>query len=249
LKGGYLTERPGSSQDSPRAEAESRRVARANLGHASDFASFMHPSPFEMVAVSGSTSYGSASRSRDLDLYCVAPAGRLWLSLAHALIMARMFALLRRDSPKVCLSCVMDENYAEAAFASQRDALFARDALEAKVVKGAGFHRRMLGRASWIAEFYPHAYAALAATGPTPPRIHKRSVLDSVLNRFLFLTVGGFIRLKSKILNRRLVAAGRIDDLFTVRRGEDHLIYESSRYAEMRGEYRVVLPARTGFRS
>lgn len=242
LRAGYLTERPGGPEPDPsESEARNRRTARINMEHAARFVSLLHTSPFKMVAVSGSTSYGSASRSKDLDLFCVAPTGRMWFSLTHALLMARVFSLLRPDAPQVCLSCVMDEDFARSAFTSQDDPLFARDALATKVVRGRAFYQSLLSMAKWISAYYPHAYDRAATPNSPRTRRSQPSALDVALNRLFFVTIGRFLGLKSLFLNRRLRAAGRGGDVFETRIGEDHLIYESGRYAALRREYRAVL--------
>jgi hypothetical protein len=244
LKAGYLTERFRRSPDSE-AEAQSRNLARRNMRYAAEFVSLLHSNPFKMVAVSGSTSYGSASRSKDVDFFCIAPSGRMWLSVTMGLLMARAFSLFHRQAPTVCLSCIMDEDFAHSAFATEGNSLFARDAIETKVVTGLALYSSLLSRASWISKFYPFAYDAAMGADHIEPRVTRPSAIDRVLNKLLFLSVGRYMHLKSALLNRKLRAAGRLGDVFSIRCGEDHLIYESKRYASLREEYEVVLPART----
>lgn len=250
LQSGYLTERSrGDRHGALETEMRNREIARINMAHASRFVSLLHLSRFKMVAVSGSTSYGSPSRSRDLDIFCVAPAGRMWLSLTQGLLMARAFGLLRRTAPPVCLSCVTDEDYARNAFVSQRDPLFARDALQTKVVKGRTFYRSLLSSASWISSFYPHAYDSKAPPDVPQIRASGPSSVDRVVNHLLFFIVGRYLAAKSSLLNRKLNATGRRTDVFETRSGEDHLIYESRRYTALKHEYRSVLAARTSVRN
>jgi hypothetical protein len=248
LRAGYITEKLGESEADflLSSEARSRLTARTNMRFAVLFVPFLHSSRFKMVAVSGSTSYRSASRSRDLDLFCVAPSGRMWLSLTLGLIAARVFGLRWRKAPQVCLSCVMDEDFALRLFASQQGPLFARDALETKVMKGRQTYQSLLDRARWISDVYPSAYAATKRPSPDPPRRSPRpSAFDYIVNRFLYFTVGTYIKAKSALLNRRLTAMGQVDGVFEIRSAEDHLIYESKRYADLRREYSAVLSART----
>ena len=244
LKSGYLTERNEDPQRNPLLlEAESRRVARANLSHASKLVPLLLPCRFQIVAVSGSTSYGSASLSRDADLFCVSPPGRMWVSLAKGLIIARAYGLVNRRAPNFCLSCVMDEAYARSVFRAQRHPLFARDALEAKVMMGRDHYKSLLRTAGWISDYFPVAYREAISDSPEASKIQGRQALARILNRLLFLTLGRYIRTKSFLLNRNLKARGRSGDLFRVRCGEDHLIYESRRYIDLRSEYEVAEPA------
>jgi hypothetical protein len=237
LRSGFLTERNADPMADPiLQEVVHRKTASVNLSHASKFASFLRYTRFSLVAVSGSTSYGSASFSRDADLFCVTPAGGTWVSLAAGLIMARAYSLANREAPAFCLSCVMDEDYARTTFHSQRHPLFARDAVEAKVLMGQGLYRALMREASWIAGYYPVAYNS-ATTTPGGATRRSSSGFVRALNKLLYATLGRYIRAKSYLLNRRLRANGRSGDVFKVRLGEDHLIYESRRYLDLRMEY------------
>jgi len=127
LKGSYLTERQAVRRPDPTfTEMESRRVARINLAHAANFARLLHSNTFEVAAVSGSTSYGSASHSRDLDFFCISRTGHMWISLTKGLLLARAYRTVNRGAPDICFSYIMDESFAESTFESRRDALFAR---------------------------------------------------------------------------------------------------------------------------
>lgn len=242
LKGGYVTERFESGIDVSEREAEGRKRAGTNMKHAARLVSYLGSNPFHMIAVSGSTSYGSASRSRDLDLFCVSPPKKMWLSLTLGLIISRIYRLSNRDSPNVCLSCIMDRDYAYSAFSYERGALFARDAIETKVMKGRGEYLSLLNAAGWISKYYPLAYEASNVVPSSTKEILRASVFDRFLNSLLFLTVGKYLGIKSAVLNRKLAAGGRAADLFDVLVGEDHLIYESRRYSALRREYDEVLP-------
>jgi hypothetical protein len=241
LMSGYLAERTMTIRtDSFLSEADNRRVAKANLSHASRFVSLIHSSKFSLVAVSGSTSYGSAAVSRDADLFCVAPSGKMWVSLARSLVMARAHSIVARGSPDFCLSCVMDEAFARGTFERQRSPLFARDALEAKVLRGRDLYESLMRTASWISDYYPVAYREAITPASKAPAKENPSAFERALNSLLFKTLGRYIQLKSALFNRRLMTAGRSGDMFRVRCGEDHLIYESRRYVELRKEYELA---------
>jgi hypothetical protein len=239
LRSGYLTERSdGLSTGAILLEAKNRRIARTNLFQASRFASLLRSSGFSLVAVSGSTSYGSASLSRDADLFCVAPTGRMWASLTRGLVMARAYALVHRHAPSFCLSCVMDVDYARSSFGTRRHLLFARDALEAKVLRGRDLYDFLMSSATWISDYYPVAYREMVRTPAGKLTGAKAPTAFSLaLNRVLLKTVGRYVQAKSSLLNRRFKATRRGGDLFGVRCGEDHLIYESRRYLDLKKEY------------
>jgi len=241
LRSGFLTERFGDPPLDPVVlEAASRRAARANLIQASRFVSFLHNSGFQVVAVSGSTSYGSASVSKDTDLFCVAPSRSMWICLTKSLVLARAYGLVNRGTSRICISCVMDEGYAREAFGSRRHPLFARDAIEAKVLVGRARYESLLRTASWISDYYPIAYKEIF-TGCRATRPQRDpSSFAKALNRLLYLGMGTYLLAKSSLLNLRFKKQGRIGDAFSVRCGEDHLIYESRRYLDMKKEYEAA---------
>ncbi len=243
LKAGYVTERinPSLSESFLVTEKENRNSALRNLLDAKRFLPLLHSTPFKMVSVSGSTSYLSASRSRDLDLFCISASGKMWRSLTQALVLARVFELARRPSPQVCLSCVMDEEYAFSSFGRRQDPLFARDALATIVMKGNDEYEALLRRASWISTLYPAAYSARTrAVLEESPNTPNSTILDRVIDQFLFAIVGTCIRTKSWALNRKLGRLRGQDGIFTLRLGKDHLIYESRRYSDLRRAYSTV---------
>jgi hypothetical protein len=240
LRDGYVAERLSMPERDRafRSEVDSRLVARRNLSYASKVISLLHSIPFSIVAVSGSTSYNSASRSTDLDLFCVAPAGQMWLSVVGSLLVNRIFALFHRDSPQVCLSCVVAEDYAESMFRTAQGPLFARDALQTRVFRGSRDYASLLSRAGWMSSYYPQAYAALSKAEASLVILREKpSAFWRVVNNFLFLTAGRYVEFKAWLLNRKLFKMGRERDIFTFRHSEDHLIYESRRYSDLRLMY------------
>jgi hypothetical protein len=240
LTSGYVTEKrhPDEIPQSISVEFRSREKARTNLRFAEKFAPFLDSGDLKLIAVSGSTSYRSASRSSDLDLFCVAKQATLWIALTKSLVLAKVFRLANRDSPSICMSCVMDEQFAYSMFAQKRDPLFARDALETVLLRDDGVYAILLKRAHWISGVYPSLYSMrLNASARSRKSTSTRSLIRAVVNRFLFFATGSFIRVKSSLLRRRLMKEGRFGDVFTLLIGVDHLIYESDRYVQMRRTY------------
>jgi hypothetical protein len=218
-----------------------RTTAKTNMKHALRFATLLRSDSIKMIAVSGSTSYRSASLSRDLDLFFIAAAGKMWLCLTQGLILARFFRFLNRDAPQICFSCVMDEDYAESTFTSPQDPLFARDALTAKVLKGKAGYHSLLRRSGWMASLYPAAYSVAARGEALDQKVSNGPTMTAgLLNKFLLHAVGGYIRTKSRLLNRRLLSSGQDDDLFVVRSGGDHLFHESKRYLNLKRRYSLA---------
>lgn len=239
LKSGFVIERAGRG-NGPEVSSErvSRMKAETNMHFAKRFVPRLRSKSMKLAAVSGSTSYRSASKSEDLDMFCVTASGRLWVFLTKSLLLSRAFRLTNSNSPPICLSCVLDEGFARSMFTEAQNPLFARDALETVVLEGEDVYHDLLSRARWIRKFYPALYTRrLSGSGvvftPEPESSHS----FAFLNRFLFLVVGSYIGVKSWLLNRRLAKSGRRGDCFRLRKGVDHLIYESGRYLELRQVY------------
>jgi hypothetical protein len=238
LRSGFIFERSNSGSFLESTEQQSRVRAKSNLKHALSVFPLLHSSEVLLLGIGGSTSYNSASKSKDIDFFCVTRKGTLWLFLARALILSRAYRYLRSDVPDVCLSCTLDSGFAEETFGSPRDSLFARDALSMIVVSGMGFYHRLLRKGSWISEVYPRLYAT--RQGNVEIIDHPRqepTVAHKVANWFLYYIVGTYIRAKSRLLNARLARQGRYDSIFTLLIGEDRCIYESVRYSKMRRMY------------
>lgn len=238
LRSGFLVERTYSGSAPESVEGASRLRARSNLLHALRVFPLLHSSEVLLLGIGGSTSYNSASKSKDIDIFCVTRKSTLWLFLTRALILSRAFRHLKRGAPDVCLSCTMDSDFAEESFAGSYDPLFARDALSMIVVAGKGFYHRLLIRGSWISKVYPKLYASRLGDDKVinPPR-SEPTVVDKVANKFLYCTAGTYIRTKSWLYNARLARQGRYDSIFTLLIGEDRCVYESVRYSKMRKMY------------
>lgn len=240
LTGGYMTEKSpkGDRDQAVLAERANRRSASENLLWAEKFARAARSIPFDVVAASGSTSYQSASKSKDIDFFCVSSRGEMWTSLTKALLLARTFGLLHRGSPRVCFSCVMDEDFAMSMFATERSPLFARDALQAVVLMGQARYRELLGRAPWMSAYFPRAYAEkVSARSERVGARPSQSPWKRALEMLIFLAAGVYIRVKSEMLNRKFARSKESDSTFNARVARDHLIYESMRYVMLRRRY------------
>jgi hypothetical protein len=136
---------------------------------------------------------------------------------------------------------VLDEEYARKLFASPNDALFARDALTAQVLQGSLFYNWLLRRSRWLSNYFPKLYQR--RTSEEVGEVNEEetaeySVFPRLLNMFLFLTVGNYIRLKSAVLNWKLNRRAETEFRFKLKIGTDHCIFESLRYLKLRDMYR-----------
>jgi hypothetical protein len=248
LQGGLLIEKHGRSQNRTEILEDSyQRRARAEryIKYAREFSVLSGRRWIRVLSVAGSTSYKTTSENDDIDIFCVTEKDSLWIYLTKALLLARVFKLVRPRSPRFCFSCVLDEEYARRLFASPSDALFARDALTAQVLRGSLFYDGLLRKGQWLSDYFPKLHRLRKAqhvetpkeTGVTPSTVARKA-----LNHFLFLTVGNYVRLKSILLNRKFRKAGRPDSFFTIISSRDHCIFESQGYQKLRRIYSELKP-------
>jgi hypothetical protein len=228
-------------------EDSNQRRARAEryIAHAGEFSLFSGKRWVRVLSVAGSASYESASENDDVDIFCITEQDSLWIYLTKALILARVFRIVRPESPRFCFSCAFDEQYAVKLFSAPNDALFARDALTIKTLQGSSFYDSLLRRGQWISDYFPKLHQTRKAlqvdtqkgNGVSPSTLGRK-----VLNRFLFLTVGNYVKVKSILLNRRLRKWGIVDSFFTVESSCDHCVFESQGYRNLRRVYSKFKP-------
>jgi len=240
VRDGFVLPKSDVSPNSS-ARGEALRRSMANISAARTFASRLTGRGLEIMAVSGSNSYLSASEGDDLDLFCVTSEGKMWVFLLRALAITRLRRLLGRCTPQVTFSFVMDRKRAAEIFSMDNGALFARDALMARVVSGHLGYAALMDQASWIEKYFPKLYRS-RENGDARRLLPKRQSgrCNGLLNRVLYLMVGSFIRVKASLHNRMLARDGNDMALFRLRIGPDHLIYESKRYQALRSIYSNV---------
>jgi hypothetical protein len=216
-----------------------RRRAIANVEAATVFARlFSNDAVF--VAVAGTNSYLSAAEGDDIDYYCITKTDGMWAFMLKALILSRIRSLVRRTSPPMCFSYVMDERQAWDSSARPKSAVHARDTLTAKVISGGSTYRAILENESWMRSYFPAVYdRRLGETGPRRDiyRFSRRG--SRVANEWLFLTLGSYLALKAWIVNRRLAKEGRSDAIFKTWIEPGRLEYASRRYVELGKMYQA----------
>src|SRR5579872_2550555 len=237
---GLIREKTRTDSEIQTEWLERAKRASSNISWAVKFSDFLNDNYLKALAISGSTSYLSVSKNDDLDLFYVAKKDMMWIGFTRTLIRARLFRLKEKEAPWICLSYVSDEGFLEEEIANNRNPIIARDALSAKVVRGDSYFNNLLQRNDWMAEFFPKMYEQRIKH---PYSEHVRELQNNnrfarkLLNSLLFYTVGMYIRLKSSLLNRKLIKMGKDSAVFKLRIGKDHCIYESKSYQDMKRIY------------
>jgi hypothetical protein len=251
LESVYVLEKLAANEESwqqtVEGEEKRRERGRENLRRATKFGQVLVNGTI-LVSVSGANSYLSAREDEDIDFFCVTKTDSLWPFMLRALILARIHRLANRDMPEICFSCIMDEKWATKEFRERQHAIFARDALTAKVIGGWTTYHSLLEEARWMESYFPAFYTirlresdVAEGGGPSSRNAsaHKEKAVSSstLLNSFLYHTLGSFLRMKSWALNRRLTKSSRHSSVFFTRIGKGHYIYESNSYRKLRKMY------------
>jgi hypothetical protein len=244
VKGGLLVEKEAINDQASSVAIDDQKWRRARaeryIEYAREFSFLSGKTWIRVLSVAGSTSYMASSESDDIDIFCITEKDSLWIYLTRALLLARVFKLSRPGSPRFCFSCGLDEVYAERIFGSPNDALFARDALTAQVLQGSAFYNDLLRRAQWLSDYFPNLYRMKRdqhLETAEKAGVIRSTLVRKVLNHYLFLTVGNYVRLRSILLNRTLRKKGWHDSFFTILSSPDHCIFESQGYRKLRAVY------------
>jgi hypothetical protein len=253
ISSGFIVEKTSRDIPSPdgfdeiletEQKENSERYLRAtsNVSYAKRFSSFIGNRLFKVLSISGSTSYYSVSKDDDLDFFCIVENGRMWTRFVKSLLLARAFRIAVKNSPWLCLSYVADEPFAKSEFAKNHDALLARDAISARVIRGEQCYGDLLRENSWMAQYFPKLYGVrVRGLKLNRPDEFKESTANRIANLFLYYTAGSYIKIKSHLLNRKFTKKGKKSALFRLRIGHDHCIYESADYVKLRRMYATLV--------
>ncbi|MEM0271432.1 MAG: hypothetical protein QW514_02670 [Thermoprotei archaeon] len=203
----------------------------------------LHMKLFEntlIVAIAGSTSYGSANKNDDVDIFLVAKNGSLWSTLFKILIYIRVRRLLRigRESiPNLCFSVVYTKRGFEELLRGKPDPLTARELINLKPIIGEEELGWYLTHTAWIRDYYPRFNPTQDSKSPS--NASSAQLADTLLGQL----VGGYLNMVGKFRNTLFRLQGRMQDVFRVIYSRDGLVYESQRYVKLRARYREFFKA------
>jgi len=234
---------PGSDRATARQAIEEglrrRRRAISNIEAARVFARLFRKDAI-FVAVAGTNSYLSVAEGDDIDYYCITKTDGMWAFMLKALLLSRIRSIVRRDAPPLCFSYVMDERQVRDE-SRPKTAVHARDTLTAKVISGEATYHAILEREQWMRSYFPVIYDRRmretgSRLGQNPPAARG----SHAVNSWLFLTLGSYLGLKARILNRKLAKQGRRGAVFQTWIEPGRLEYASRRYVELGKMYQTL---------
>ncbi len=229
-------------EDLASGRTSQRVLARNRFVRADDFLrTLVRICPWiDLAGISGSTAYGGAKPEDDVDFFLVTARHRIWISLFLAMAAARLVQLRSRDSPVYCFNRIAERADCEQAFRESREPLFAREALNLAILRGAELYGQLLASARWMETIFPELYATrLKEAGEASDVTRgKGRVAGRILNGAAFLILGPYLWLAGLVRNVRLRQAKRDKECFrTVIRPERYAT-ESTVYDELREAYR-----------
>ena len=195
-----------------------------------------------VVAISGSTAYAGSKSQDDVDFYLVTGRNRLWITLLFAMISARFHRRKSPDSPQFCFNRILEENECRDAFRSKKDPLFAREALNLRILQGGDYFRELLSSATWMERLFPGLFRQ--ALGPAivrKPNVEKADRrVWSIVNEVAFAGLAPYLTIVGIWRNHRLLRAGRVDARFRTITRRGFFAYESKKYDLLRDTYSKV---------
>ncbi len=233
---------PRSAEALLERRQEQRELAYQRIQHAERFTTRLvrYVPWIDLVAVSGSTAYGGAKPYDDIDFFLVAPEGRMWIALFVALCLARIDRSRASTTPVYCFNRITEREACMRSFDDGHDPLFAREALNLRVLWGHRFYRELVGNARWMRTHFPGLYeAALESDAPVETKEERASgPLWSALNALSFLGLAPYLWAAGLVRNDRLRRRGQARGRFRTVIARDFLAYESRKYDELREAYR-----------
>lgn len=194
----------------------------------------------DLAGVSGSTAYGGAKPQDDIDFFVVTQPNRMWITLLAALVLARLQRLQSTDGPVFCFNRVTERDACVRSFDADHEPLFAREALNLRILRGHKFYRELLASAPWMEEQFPSLYRSRLQADLPPESAEPSSRIPgwSVANGLAFLALAPYLWMAGLVRNVQLARNGRRRAHFRTVIERDFCAYESRKYDELRAEYR-----------
>jgi hypothetical protein len=195
-----------------------------------------------LVALSGSTAYAASKPEDDVDFYLVTRRNRVWITLLFSMVAARFHRMRNPASPQFCFNRILEDDECRQAFRSRQDPLFAREALNLRILKGVPYYGDLLRSATWIEGIFPRLYrqARLATKTPAESLERPGARIWSVANAIAFAVLAPYLALVGLWRNDRLLRAGKLNALFRTVLRRELFAYESRKYDLLRDTYSKV---------
>ncbi len=237
------------------SERTTRQItSRRYLKRAATFAKNIgkRRSNVQLMAVSGSVAYGSASAADDIDIFLITKSNRTWLCFFKALLLARVYSIKARingEKTNYCLSYVQDSNGFEQILKQQRTPLFAREFLSMHVLFGINYYAKLLDQNTWMGRIFPRLRALkIVNRSRIETLIIENSFMSKVkdtLNVFVFAFLKVFLSFKAFVRNLQYRKQQKINDLFITKITKGSCVYTSNKYHMLEKMYALTFEQET----
>ncbi|HYM40884.1 MAG TPA: hypothetical protein VEY12_12220 [Thermoplasmata archaeon] len=221
---------------------DQRTLTRDRVALARGFAaSLVRFSPWtELVAVSGSVAYGGTKLDDDIDFFVVTPRRRLWITLLIALGLARLNRARHPRAPVFCFNRLEETERCESGFREAREPLFAREALNLRILHGSEFYHDLLAASPWMETWFPSLYRMRLDESAREPGAERdpRGTQWAAANALAFLVLGPYLWIVGALRNSRLRREGRNAARFRTVIEPGFCAYESQKYDDLGDAYR-----------
>ncbi len=205
--------------------------------------------PFaECLGVTGSAAYQEPVEGDDIDLMAITKPGMAWIFLALAFARLR---LLRSHAPPAgshwCLNYVVDGRRARREYSRPQGFLFAREALTARMIRGAQYYQDLLARANWMEQELPRFYRKMVNLPPEvdPPK-PPVNLLARVANLAVFPLLATYLQLVGLVRNHVLAKTGRREERFRTVTRLDRFELRTTKFEDLRDLYQAPAVSAVG---
>lgn len=232
---------PRDGQDLIAKRSEQRRLTLDRLELANAFTrTLLHACPWiELAGISGSTAYGGSKPHDDVDFFLVTQRNRMWITLSAAMALARLTRWRTPDSPVLCFNRVTERDQCARSFQEDREPLFAREALNLRILSGRLFYRELLLGAPWMRKRFPTLYDLKVREDVVgaPVPASRWAPHWFFANAIAFLCLAPYLWAMGLLRNTRLAEQGRPNARFRTVIERGFCAYESKKYDDLRDAY------------
>jgi Glycosyl transferase family 2 len=195
-------------------------------------------SSIRCIGLTGSAAYGEPEAGDDLDFFVVTRRGEVPWFLAATYVAIRLHMLRFPDptAPIPCFNYVIDDGRAPAELARGRGLLFAREALNARMLRGDEYYRGLLAQSPELARELPRLYGARTSQ-PGDTSSHPAPWPTRLLSALAYLPLAAFLQLIGLYRNAERRRSGRTSEVFRTLVVPDRVVFQSRRFEELRARY------------
>lgn len=192
-----------------------KKISEQKIDIARDLAGYFHLIPWvRFVAISGSTSFGTATQGSDIDIFMVVAKNRLWITRAFDEILFNLLGVRKvlwrpGNKNKLCINFYTSEEKLNLDIKKKHRFLTALEIVMLKPVFNDEYYEILLSRNMWIKKFFPKLKIKKARQKKAN-RIPVISFLFDVLDYLAMYMQIGFMKLMGHSTENSTLTRNRI---------------------------------------